>query len=422
MNDGHTHPDIGMFWMYARGKYLAIDTGYLYNKRSLDHNTILIDGKGMANDGSYWVYRGRSYGTLNQARIRQQYMENSHAYARGDFSTVYTDIAGTYSIQRSVLMAKDYLIVLDDLSSNGTHTYSWLLHTEQAITQNGNVFSSQNGTTLLKVHSLAPTAVTASMGVHSLTRGSPPGNPVPENFGYLLRLDNTAPVAKTSFLNVLVPAASGETAPVITTWEVDGTKAGIQVKGNGYTDYFAASLGDTGTKTVTNPQDSQESVTWTGAYTFIRVAGTEIIVSGSVSASKLKVTGITSARLNGEATGFTTQAGYTGFPGPLPVKDNRKGLVPENNKYQLQLQPNPFKDNVAISYQLTSDTPAATTITIFDLDGNTIKNLDINDLTMGTVTWDGSDKTGHKVPAGIYLCRLQSGDTVMVRPVICNQI
>ncbi|MCK4965606.1 DUF4962 domain-containing protein, partial [bacterium] len=107
-NDGHTHPDIGMFWLFARGKYLAIDTGYLYSKRSLDHNTLLIDGKGMANDGSYWVYRERDYDKFDAANIEETYLDKKFAYVRGDFSEVYTDIPGSFKIKRHLMISRDY--------------------------------------------------------------------------------------------------------------------------------------------------------------------------------------------------------------------------------------------------------------------------------------------------------------------------
>ena len=49
-NTGHAHPDANSFIIWAKGKYLTGDTGYLGIKNTDDHNTILINGRGQAND------------------------------------------------------------------------------------------------------------------------------------------------------------------------------------------------------------------------------------------------------------------------------------------------------------------------------------------------------------------------------------
>ncbi|HKX82976.1 MAG TPA: DUF4962 domain-containing protein, partial [Pyrinomonadaceae bacterium] len=45
-NTGHAHPDANSFIIWAKGKYLTGDTGYLGIKQTDDHNTILVNGRG----------------------------------------------------------------------------------------------------------------------------------------------------------------------------------------------------------------------------------------------------------------------------------------------------------------------------------------------------------------------------------------
>ena len=84
MNSGHAHPDIGMIWLYARGAYLAVDTGYTAAKRTDDHNTLLVDGLGQGVDGSYWVYRGWPYERFDAVRMQKVHLEPAYGYAMGE--------------------------------------------------------------------------------------------------------------------------------------------------------------------------------------------------------------------------------------------------------------------------------------------------------------------------------------------------
>ena len=71
--------------------------------------------------------------------------------------------------------------------------------------------------------------------------------------------------------------------------------------------------------------------------------------------------------------------------------------------------PNPFSSSTELSFSLSD--PGFTSVEIYDLTGRCISNLIDNDLTDGnhTVSWGGTNQQGDRVPAGLYLCRIQSG-------------
>ena len=46
MEQGHVHPDAGSFILFAHGEYLTGDSGYAGVPKTIEHNTLLVDGKG----------------------------------------------------------------------------------------------------------------------------------------------------------------------------------------------------------------------------------------------------------------------------------------------------------------------------------------------------------------------------------------
>jgi len=72
--------------------------------------------------------------------------------------------------------------------------------------------------------------------------------------------------------------------------------------------------------------------------------------------------------------------------------------------------PNPSRSSVTFKYQLATTGEAR--LDIYDITGRLIKSLPQGIISAGTVRtfiWDGSSRTGEKVSAGVYFCRLTAG-------------
>ncbi len=71
--------------------------------------------------------------------------------------------------------------------------------------------------------------------------------------------------------------------------------------------------------------------------------------------------------------------------------------------------PNPFNPRVNFSFDLPAD--AATRLAIYDLRGREVTILVDSQLSEGshTTTWDGRNRQGHAMPAGVYLAIMESG-------------
>lgn len=76
----------------------------------------------------------------------------------------------------------------------------------------------------------------------------------------------------------------------------------------------------------------------------------------------------------------------------------------------LQNYPNPFNPSTTIEYDVPSN--QLVKLRIYDLLGRHIRTLTETHHNAGrySITWDAVDERGKGVPAGVYLCRLQSGD------------
>lgn len=81
-------------------------------------------------------------------------------------------------------------------------------------------------------------------------------------------------------------------------------------------------------------------------------------------------------------------------------------------------QPNPFATITNIRFGLPRTSPVV--LKIYSSSGLILKDLVADTKNPGyhTVTWDGTDYTGKKVPAGIYFCCLETENTKEVKKII----
>lgn len=236
-NTGHVHPDIGMFWIYARGAYLATDTGYTSRKQTRDHNTLLVDGKGMGEDRTYWIYSGFPdkdipYSKWMPARLEKVHVEDEYVYALGDFSTAYPEDLGALTIRRHFVATRDFQIVYDELSGARSHEYTWLLHADNAFEErNDQVFSTTADPARLSAHVLSPAEVTAKAGTAICFSKDSPHKGKEEPRGYELALTTDGAVDRGHFLIVLIPQRSDEPRAQVRLAALTGKAIEIEISG-----------------------------------------------------------------------------------------------------------------------------------------------------------------------------------------------
>lgn len=97
--------------------------------------------------------------------------------------------------------------------------------------------------------------------------------------------------------------------------------------------------------------------------------------------------------------------------------DNNLSDVPVNFSLQ-QNYPNPFNPETRVNYQLAGS--GFVTLGIYDLLGREIKMLVNKDQSFGnySINWNGTDNFGNKVPSGVYMYTLRTGNYFISKKMV----
>ncbi len=90
-------------------------------------------------------------------------------------------------------------------------------------------------------------------------------------------------------------------------------------------------------------------------------------------------------------------------------------------KISLRVTPNPFRNRLNIKYTRLDTGAKAQKINlkIYDVSGRVVRQWDYETIKQSDyVVWDGSDDAGRKLPAGIYLIRLETENCYKVETII----
>ena len=100
-------------------------------------------------------------------------------------------------------------------------------------------------------------------------------------------------------------------------------------------------------------------------------------------------------------------------------------LIPRETSLQPNY-PNPFNPETWIPYQLA--TPAEVTLTIYDMNGEVVRRLDVGHQAAGlyqsrsrAVYWDGRNQRGESVASGLYFYTLRANDFTATRKMLIRK-
>lgn len=191
---GHPHPDAGSFILFAKGAFLANDTGYAIKKTAY-HNTLLVDGIGQHKDGSAWLsfdpsQGAKPYDEYDKIRMTDVWLAPNVMAATAVFDAAYADTLQLQKMNRSLIMINGrFLVVLDEIQSELPHAYTWLLHTDKEPRQIApNRFVMTNGPAQLAVQNLIPVESSEIAPTIVETELYNPERPRPQQRGFHLAL------------------------------------------------------------------------------------------------------------------------------------------------------------------------------------------------------------------------------------------
>jgi hypothetical protein len=204
---GHLHPDENSFILIRGDDYLAIDEGYSEAKQSIQHNTVLVDGRGQYNGGIYHIARG--LGVDWGAQLETTFAAKGVVYARGDAAGAYAPELGLRSFKRQILLWDEKLVFLHDtLAADQPRKFEWLLQTDACTEmENSNQFTMRVGESQLGLAFVAPAEIVAENREQEVV--AVPTSAEPDNI--LRRVQHTLSVSpaksqeSTRFFAVLTP-------------------------------------------------------------------------------------------------------------------------------------------------------------------------------------------------------------------------
>jgi hypothetical protein len=146
----------------------------------------------------------------------------------------------------------------------------------------------------------------------------------------------------------------------------------------------------------------------------------------SATTANTDVNGIASSRLTlGSRTGTYQVTATSGSIINSPIVFNAvavSGVVVPLTFRLFQNYPNPFNAQTKIDFEVPDfqGKLATALVQVFSLQGEKVKTLARGEHAAGryTVTWDGTDAQGFKVPSGVYFYRLVSTDYITAKKMI----
>ena len=209
---GHVHPDVNSFIVWAHGAYLTGDSGYSGVPKTIDHNTLLIDGKGQGNDGKgHDAWAKYDYSRLNMVRITKAEFTKDGFVLTGEGAGAYNASLGLTRYERTLTMRKSGEIdVRDEISADGDHVFTEALHADGSIDQlspRSFVLHPVGGSSAtLRAEILAPADLSTAIEPNIVMGPGIPGSVdkgTREQRGEFIRATTTKPGASSPFRWVL---------------------------------------------------------------------------------------------------------------------------------------------------------------------------------------------------------------------------
>lgn len=136
VNVAHDDPDANSFIIYTKGKFVATTDGYSKSKKSANHNTILVDGKGQMApgrpEGSAWSQPATGSTDMTELAYITKFKDMGDiVIAEGEAGRFYQNLR---KYRRSFIWVnKKYLLVLDEIVSRSKSNITYLMQGPELI-------------------------------------------------------------------------------------------------------------------------------------------------------------------------------------------------------------------------------------------------------------------------------------------------
>jgi len=207
--NGHGHPDVCHFNVYAYGQWLAVDDGYSKPKHTDYHNTILVNGDGQLGEWnpaskSNWFDRNEVIAAKGNSTIVKWESRDDYDYIIGDAENIYRDPALTGFRRHFVYIKPDIIVIVDEFEATAGTSIQWRLHPGDSVSGSGDNYTVSNGTARMDVDFAHPGSISSGISSGVLT------------------VDLTS-TGSDLLISVLHPRLSTGNESAITFWSVNGS-------------------------------------------------------------------------------------------------------------------------------------------------------------------------------------------------------
>lgn len=193
--------DANHFVLWWGGEPLLIDTGNLPDGGPLQHNLVLVDGRGQRTPADH---------TADAATLGDCWLTGRGGVLRGAAGGCYPAAAFVRRFDRSLAVTPEYVLVWDHLHSARRSRYDWLLHTIGSIRRDDEREATVTvGRAALHVQVLRPARV--SLAIRGAVAGD---SSLP--LGTALHVVGLDEVEQTQFVVALLPSPAGQPVPAET--------------------------------------------------------------------------------------------------------------------------------------------------------------------------------------------------------------
>jgi len=438
----HAHYDILNFEAYAYGKTIIKDPGRFgyvdrrlaYYKKTIAHNTIVVDNK-------------------DQAETAEGTPELWETLAGFDYVHGYHDAYSGIRHRRKIFFVKpDYWIISDLVTGSGSHTYDLYFHLEPAYLQHHELHPIDNSIStpnfiILPGDQQASAEIVQGWVSHNTgseeeaptvkysKQGYPPitfetviypfaGSPVPvsvskqvvyNNVGSDLP-DDEAVAMKISFTNrsdYFCLNHIGEELLTFNTFYFSGELAFISENSTGSIENIELVRG-----TLLHKGDTLLVDTYSKSANISWFQQTVYIDGEDIQSAKIWAPQADSLIVNGGNKYFIQNGDYIEFDATSIINTNKSRLGFASGFHLEQNYPNPFNGSTSIRFNLQNE--ESVSLQIFDLTGKLITTLIDQRMEPGeyTVYWYGMDKNTYLQNSGIYFYRLKVRNAAVTKRML----
>lgn len=178
LEQGHVHPDVASFILFAHGQYLTGDSGYAGTPKTIEHNTLVVDGRGQGIEGGHDAWHGTDPARIDHIHITSANFTRVGFDITGDAAAAYAPELGLTKFTRHIWLAKPgRMDVADTIELNSGKKLTEVLHTDtKFMTVSPTEHATKVGGVTLHAADKASVPVTATVESNVVMGPGKPGS------------------------------------------------------------------------------------------------------------------------------------------------------------------------------------------------------------------------------------------------------